>query len=95
MQTAKVGFRDVAYDGDYGPIRFIRSAAVDVNVFFLGQLDELRFETMGPMPRLLHWDSEKMLTVANDDAAEIRFGMYGFFRNRNPLTWFRGTSFGL
>ncbi len=89
-----MGFDVVKYDGDYGPIKFIRTSLCPVNVFFLGDMSELKFETMGPMPRLLHWNGDKMLVVANDDAAEIRFGMYGFFRVRKPSAWFRGTGFG-
>lgn len=89
-----LSFNVVKFAGDYGDIRFLASPFVRRGTNLLGPLDQTVFESIGPIPRMLHWDNEQVLTVANADAAEGRCGIYGRYRVRNPMAFVRCTGFG-
>jgi hypothetical protein len=89
-----LSFQVIKFAGDYGDIKFLSSPFVRRGRNYLGPMNETIFESMGPVPRMLHWNNEQVLTVANADAAEGRLGTYGRYRNRNPMAWVRGLNFG-
>ena len=92
--VAGLSWNVIKMAGDYGDIRLLSSPFVRRGRFYLGALNETILESMGPVPRMFHWNNERVLTVANDDAAEGRCGMYGRYRNRNPMSWVRVLNFG-
>lgn len=91
---AGLSFKAIEIDGDYGPIRILASPFCPRNTAYLGDPEELRLESMGPAPQLLDWDKNNFLRTPNDDAYEVRFGMYGFYQVRNPSRWFRLQGWG-
>lgn len=96
MKSAIAGlsFQVVKFAGDYGDIKFVSSPFVRRGSFFLGKQSETILESIGSVPRMLHWNNEQVLTVATADAAEGRFGSYLRYRNRNPMSWVRAGGFG-
>lgn len=89
-----LSFNVVKFAGDYGDIKFLASPFVRRGRCYLGPTSQTIFESIGSVPRMLHWDNEQVLTVANADAAEGRCGIYGRYRNRNPMSFVRGLNFG-
>jgi hypothetical protein len=96
MKSAVGGlsFNVIKFAGDYGDIKFLASPFVRRGRTVLGPTSETILESMGPVPRMFHWNNEKVLTVSNADAAEGRCGMYGRYRVRNPMAFVRCTNFG-
>lgn len=93
--VAGLSFQVVKMAGDQGDIRIIMSPFIRRGRAYLGTMQESVLDSIGPIPRLLHWNSDQVLNVAQDDAAEIRMGSYLRHRVRSPHEWVRILNFGV
>jgi hypothetical protein len=50
----------------------------------VSQWDTWAFESIGPAPQILDFDSNEFLRVTNDDSYEVRVGYYGNISNAAP-----------
>lgn len=92
--TATVGFGDVQYDGISGPVGVKTSPFCQRNTFYCGMWENYRFASLGPAPQLARDDGQEVLRVANDDAVEARYRVFGNFLLKNPSEWVRVTNWG-
>jgi hypothetical protein len=91
---AGVSFSAIEVDGDDGPIKLMTSPFVSRNKGFLLDMDTFALESLGPAPQMLDFDGPNFLRVANDDAYEVRFGLYGNMSCNVPVASIAITNFG-
>ncbi len=74
--VARISFRSVVIDGDFGPIDVIADINCVYNVAWLLQSDTWRLLSLGQAPQLLELDDNKILRQASADGYEVRVGAY-------------------
>jgi hypothetical protein len=89
-----VGTSDVGYDGIAGYVSVKTSPFATYNGAYIGNWQNFRCASLGPAPHLARDDNQEVLRVANDDAIEARYRMFGNFLLKSPNEWIRITNFG-
>jgi hypothetical protein len=82
--TASVGFK--AIEMTLGDSDVLIMADINVPRFtcLVTMWETWCFESLGPAPQILNWDSNDFLRVTNDDSYEVRTGYYGQVSNAAP-----------
>lgn len=92
--TPTIGFSDAEWQGNNGKIGVLTSPFCKRYGVTLKRMDKFCFHTAGPSLMPMHFGTEKMITLATDDAAESRIGFYGEFGESAPVESARGTGWG-
>lgn len=93
--VAGISFKSIEVEGDYGPIQVVADPFCPRGTAYMLNKETFQLCSMGAAPRILDFDGNRFLRVANDDAYEVRFGFYGFFKCSKPVDNFRLTGFGV
>jgi hypothetical protein len=92
--VAGISFRTLEFEGDFDTIRIMSHPFIDKNDLQLLQMDTFTMASLGGTPTLLNFDQNDFLRVANDDAYEVRFGVYGNALCRLPSASIITTNWG-
>jgi hypothetical protein len=92
--VAGVSFSAIEFAGDNGPIKIMTSPFLSRNTAYLLDMESFALESIGPAPQMLNYDGPNFLRVANDDAYEVRFGMYGNLSCNKPVSSIQIQNFG-
>ncbi len=92
--VADVSFSAIEFAGDNGPIKIMTSPFISRNTAYLINKESFALESLGPVPHLLDYDGPNFLRVANDDAYEVRFGLYANLSCNCPVASIQITNFG-
>tara|TARA_Y100001937_G_C7131038_1_gene337394 strand:- start:2497 stop:3756 length:1260 start_codon:yes stop_codon:yes gene_type:complete len=74
---ADIGFQALTIIGPKGPIKIVADQNCTPNVAYMLQMDTWTLNSLGPAPKILDLDGNRMLRIHNDDAYELRVGFYG------------------
>lgn len=89
-----IGFDGAKWAGDGGEISVLLSPFCPKNNVFLKDTSTFAMYSAGPAPQPLDFDKSDFLRVSNDDAYEVRIGLYGDYGERMPVGSARGTNWG-
>lgn len=89
-----IGFESLKFIGDSSPIDVKVSPFCPRNNAFLKDMSTFALYSAGPAPQPLDYDKSDFLRVSNDDAYEVRIGLYGDYGERAPVKSARMTNFG-
>jgi hypothetical protein len=92
--TPTIGFDGANWQGNNGTIATLQSPFCPKNNVFLKRMDKFALYSAGPAPMPMNFGKENMITLATDDAAEARIGLYGDFGESAPVESARGTGWG-
>ena len=92
--TPTIGFDGANWQGNSGTITALQSPFCPKNNVFLKRMDKFALYSAGPAPMPMNFGKENMITLATDDAAEARIGLYGDFGESAPVESARGTGWG-
>lgn len=90
----KIGFKAIELETDAGTVVLRADLNVPRGTFFMGEQDTEAFESLGPAPQILDFDSNQFLRYQTDDSYEVRVGMYGNYSNAAPSRWCNAQGFG-
>lgn len=93
--TPTIGFDGAKWAGANGDIPSLESPFCPKTNVFLKDMTTYGLYTAGGAPMPMNFGKENMITLATDDAAEARIGMYGNFADRMPVNSARGTNWGV
>lgn len=89
-----IGFDGAKWAGNNGEIVPLQSPFCPKGNVFLKRMDKFMLCSAGPAPMPMNFGKENMITLATDDAAESRIGLYGDFGEAAPVESARGTGWG-
>lgn len=93
--NAQAGFKSIEMTLDESDVMI----GADINMprftCLVTQWDTWSFESLGPAPQILNWDSNDFLRVTNDDSYEVRVGYYGQLATAAPAYSALISNFGL
>ncbi len=89
-----IGFNGADWQGNNGTISSLQSAFCPKQTVTLKRMDKFALYSAGPAPMPMNFGKENMITLATDDAAEARIGLYGDFGESAPVESARGTGWG-
>lgn len=92
--TPTIGFDGAKWQGNNGTIDVLASPFCPKNNCTLKRMDKFALYSAGPAPMPMNFGKENMITLATDDAAESRIGLYGDFAESAPVESARGTGWG-
>lgn len=92
--TPTIGFDGANWQGNNGTISTLQSPFCPKGNVFLKRMDKFALYSSGKAPMPMHFGKENMITMATDDAAETRIGLYGDFGESAPVESARGTGWG-
>ncbi len=92
--TPTIGFEGANWQGNNGKIPVLESPFCPKNNVFLKRMDKFSLISCGPAPMPMNFGKENMITLATDDAAEARIGLYGEFAESAMVESARGTGWG-
>lgn len=92
--TPTIGFDGAKWAGDGGEIGVLLSPFCPKSNVFLKDMSTFAMYSAGPAPQPLDFDKSDFLRVSNDDAYEVRIGLYGDYGERMPVGSARGTNWG-
>jgi hypothetical protein len=93
--TASVGFKAVEVTLGDTDVEVMADINVPRYTCLVTQWDTWAFESIGPAPQILDFDSNEFLRVTNDDSYEVRVGYYGNMSNAAPAYSNLISNFGL
>lgn len=93
--TPTVGFDGAKWAGANGDIPSLESPFCPKTNVFLKDMSTFGLYSAGGAPMPMNFGKENMITLATDDAAESRIGVYGNFADRMPVNSARGTNWGV
>lgn len=91
---ARVGFRALEIEADNGTSKVMSSLNVPRGTVFITYWETWALESLGPMPGILDFDSNKFLRVTDDDAYEVRVGGYPQMSCESPVGTLNVSNFG-
>jgi len=82
----KLGFKAMSFNGPLGPVKVVGTPFCDYDAAYGLNMKTWRIKTAGQCPRFLSRMSgnDQWITESNDDALELRLGMYGDVICDNP-----------
>jgi hypothetical protein len=89
-----IGFEGADWAGNNGKIPTLQSPFCPKQNVFLKRMDKFALYSAGAAPMPMNFGKENMITLATDDAAEARIGLYGDFGESSPVESARGTGWG-
>jgi hypothetical protein len=92
--TPTIGFDGANWQGNNGTISTLQSPFCPKQNVFLKRMDKFALYSSGAAPMPMNFGKENMITLATDDAAEARIGLYGDFGESSPVESARGTGWG-
>lgn len=92
--TPTIGFEGANWNGNNGTIPVLLSPFCPKSNVTLKRMDTFSLISAGPAPMPMNFGKENMITLATDDAAEARIGVYGEFGESAPVESARGTGWG-
>jgi len=92
--TPTIGFDGANWQGNNGTISTLQSPFCPKQNVFLKRMDKFALYSAGAAPMPMNFGKENMITLATDDAAEARIGLYGDFAESSPVESARGTGWG-
>ena len=92
--TPTIGFNGAEWEGNNGKISVLQSPFCPRYNVFLKRMDRFCAYSAGGFPMPMNFGKENMITLATDDAAESRIGIYGEFGEHAPVESARGTAWG-
>ena len=92
--TPTIGFDGANWQGNNGTISTLQSPFCPKGNVFLKRMDKFALYSAGAAPMPMNFGKENMITLATDDAAEARIGLYGDFGESAPVESARGTGWG-
>ncbi len=92
--TPTIGFDGANWSGNNGTISVLQSPFCPKQNVFLVRLDRFALYSAGSAPMPMNFGKENMITLATDDAAEARIGLYGEFGASSFVDSARGTGWG-
>lgn len=92
--TPTIGFDGADWQGNNGKIAVLQSPLCPKSNVFLKNTSRFALYSAGPAPMPMNFGKENMITLATDDAAESRIGLYGEFGESAPVESARGTGWG-
>lgn len=92
--TPTIGFDGANWQGNNGTIPTLQSPFCPKGNVTLKRMDTFALYSAGPAPMPMNFGKENMITLATDDAAEARIGLYGDFGESAPVESARGTGWG-
>lgn len=93
--TASVGFKAMETTIGDADVEVMADINVPRYTCLVTQWDTWAFESIGPAPQILDFDSNEFLRVTNDDSYEVRVGYYGNLSNAAPAYSNFISNFGL
>ena len=93
--TASVGFKAMETTIGDTDVEVMADINVPRYTCLVTQWDTWAFESIGPAPQILDFDSNEFLRVTNDDSYEVRVGYYGQVSNGAPAYSNFISNFGL
>ena len=93
--NAQVGFKSIEMTLDDADVLIGADINMPRYTCLVTQWDTWAFESLGPAPQILNWDSNDFLRVTNDDSYEVRVGYYAQVSNAAPAYSCLITNFGL
>lgn len=93
--NASVGFKSIEITLDDADVLIGADINMPRGLCLVTQWDTWAFESLGPAPQILNWDSNDFLRVTNDDSYEVRTGYYGQVSNAAPAYSCLISNFGL
>ena len=93
--TASVGFKAMETTIGDTDVEVMADSNVPRYTCLVTQWDTWAFESIGPAPQILDFDSNEFLRVTNDDSYEVRVGYYGQVSNGAPAYSNFISNFGL
>jgi hypothetical protein len=76
-QIASIGYDALEVHGDNGIMKIISDRDVPVHVAYALEMETWLLISAGEVPHLLDDDKNRVLRVVDDDAYEVRLGLYG------------------
>lgn len=92
--TPTIGFNGAEWEGNNGKIPVLLSPLCPKQNVFLKRMDTFALYSAGAAPMPMNFGKENMITLATDDAAEARIGLYGDFGESAMVESARGTGWG-
>lgn len=95
--TAKNGaisFQALQFEGDNGTVKILTNPFVTSGEAGLLHMPSFSLYSAGAAPMILDFDSNNFLRQSNEDAYEVRFGVYGDWGCSNPLANVRAINWG-
>ncbi len=92
--TPTIGFDSANWQGNNGTISVLQSPFCPKQNVFLMRMDRFAMYSAGAAPMPMNFGKENMITLATDDAAEARIGLYGEFGASSFVDSARGTGWG-
>lgn len=79
MKTTIAGlsFSAVEYEGESGPIKLVSNPFCPKGELQLLDMSVISFESAGPAPQLMNYDSNQFLRITTDDLWQVSFATYG------------------
>lgn len=79
MKTTIAGlsFSAVEYEGESGPIKLVSNPFCPKGELQLLDMSVISFESAGPAPQLMNYDSNQFLRITTDDLWQVSFAIYG------------------
>lgn len=74
--TGNIGFKDVHFESDLGPVKIIGTRNCPFNTAFLVQEDSWYLGSIGKAPRIQDFDTLEFVRVNNADQLEVRIYAY-------------------
>lgn len=93
--TPTVGFDGAKWAGANGDITSLESPFCPKTNLFVRDMSTFGLYSAGGAPMPMNFGKENMITLATDDAAEARIGVYGNFADKMPVNTIRGTNWGV
>lgn len=91
---AKIGFDTIQVDFDGTTVKLMSDLNVPRGKCFVTQWNTWAFESLGPGPHILDYDSNDFLRVSTADTYEVRVGYYANVTNLAPAFTVHGSNFG-
>lgn len=91
---ARIGFSSIRLETDAGNVKVFADLNVQRGSVYIGDPESEMFQSIGPAPQILDFDSNDFLRYATDDSYEVRVGVYGNYSNAAPAFWVNGQGFG-
>ena len=92
---ASIGFDALELEFDGTKAKIMSDISVPRSSVFVTQQDTWAFETLGPAPQVLDFDSNQFLRTSTADTYEVRIGYYGQMSNAAPAYTVNISNFGV
>lgn len=92
--VAGLSFSVVEYEGESGPIKLVSNPFTPKGELQLLDMSVISFESAGPAPQLMNYDSNQFLRITTDDLWQVSFATYGQLFVYQAVKCIRVTNWG-